>query len=99
MDSDNRTIGALIDHGYRIVVYCEAHPAFGKRFGFASDGYFAQAALFKMRLTSVPPDDTEAHARWVLLGTDILYGSCLIMSAWPVLVRCMVPSLLHCQTW
>lgn len=26
MDSDNRTIGALIDNGYRIVVYCEARP-------------------------------------------------------------------------
>ncbi|MEK1854603.1 MAG: hypothetical protein AAAC48_22760 [Phyllobacterium sp.] len=26
MDSDNGTIGALIDNGYRIVVYCEARP-------------------------------------------------------------------------
>jgi hypothetical protein len=48
MDSDNGTIGALIDNGYRIVVYCEARPcrhyaeldltAFGKRFGLASGG-------------------------------------------------------------
>jgi hypothetical protein len=95
MDSDNGAIGALIDHGYRILVYCEARPAFGKRFGLASGGYFAQVTLFKMLLTSVQPDDTEAHARWALPGTDI----------WPVpyhvrlaiRVR-MVPSL-KCQTW